>query len=84
MGTPGFTAEASLHNGGGHYIALRGFGQRDGAVLPQRICDGNCLSDCTDLCPDPSDCQDLPPSVRRHCIVLAARCRLGCFHRCCH
>jgi len=34
MRTPGFSAEASLQNGGNHYIALRGVARSDGAVLP--------------------------------------------------
>ena len=84
MNTPGFNAEASLYAGGGHYMALRGFYQSDGTVLPQRICDENCLDDCNDMCLDPSDCVDLPPVVRRRCLQLVARCHAGCARRCCH
>ncbi len=84
MSTPGFSAEASLYTGGGHYIALRGFGQRDGTVLPQRICDEDCLDACNDQCLDPSDCYDLPLPLRRRCLQIAARCHLGCARRCCH
>jgi hypothetical protein len=85
MRTPGFSADASLYTGGGHYVAIRGVGRRDGMVLPQRICHQECLDDCVSLCPDPSDCQDLPnPGARLRCVQYAVRCRVGCFHRCCH
>ena len=84
MSTPGFNAEASLYTGGGHYIALRGFPQSDGTVFPQRICNQDCLDDCTDLCLDPSDCQDLPLPLRAQCIRAAVRCHLACVRRCCH
>jgi hypothetical protein len=84
MSTPGFAAEASLYTGGGHYIALQGFGPTDGTVFPQRICNEQCLDDCSDLCLDPSDCYDLPVALRAQCIRLAVRCHLGCVRRCCH
>ena len=84
MSIPGFSAEASLYTEGGHYIALRGLGQSDGRVIPQRICDEDCLGDCTDPCLDPSDCVDLPPLARRRCLQLVARCHMACVRRCCH
>jgi hypothetical protein len=84
MSTPGFTAEVSLQRAGNHYIALQGFGPRGATVLPQRICNEQCLDDCNDLCLDPSDCQDLPPYLRPQCMRLVFRCHQGCIRRCCH
>jgi hypothetical protein len=88
MKTPGFTAEASLQNGGNHYIALRAFGRSDTDALPQWIwerpafpiiCSESCIDNCYGGCDD--ICADLRGDAHVRCI---AGCHGACRRECCH
>ena len=85
MSMPGFTADASLYTTRQQYRQAGSIDQVGAVVQPAYHCNPTCLSNCVDLCIDPSDCWDLPnPQARASCLRAAAACRAACRHRCCH
>src|SRR5215831_11675095 len=76
MHMPGFTADASLYQGGGYAFAAAWFGPDGSTIVPQLFCD----EACQETCPDPSECDVGPPAQRAACRAAIAR---ACNARCC-
>jgi hypothetical protein len=70
---PGFTAEVSLYERGRIFIATNLQLQSSG-VVPQRVCDADCIEGCLNSCPYPGEA---PPRA-----IIA--CRTACMRECCH
>jgi hypothetical protein len=77
---PGFTAEASIYKRSrGYHIVVNAEPMREFLVIPQQICDPNCLSqcisDCISGCAGDLDCVR---TCRPSCRTLCCPCQTTC------